>query len=98
MWRVELPALFSCISSKHTDKILVNKAQYVIALFAVHRNIINQLKKVFHRIGLAGGGIAQFAQTRFQGFENAVKNSGVIVGNIAAESAHCRTNIGNIEI
>ena len=63
--RIEFARFFACISGKHTDEILVNKAQYVIALFAVHRYIGNQYEKVFYRIGLAGSGIAQFAQTGF---------------------------------
>ena len=62
---IEFARFFACISGKHTDEIFVDKAQYVIALFAVHRNIGNQHEKVFHRIGLTGGGIAQFAQARF---------------------------------
>ena len=95
---IEFARFFACVGSKHTDEIFVDKAQYVIALFAVHRNIGNQHEKVFHRIGLAGGGITQFAQARFQGFENAVKNRDVVFCNIAAESAHCSADVGNIEI
>ena len=96
--RIKFARFFACVGSKHTNQVFINKAQYVIALFAVHRYIGNQYEKVFHRIGLAGCGIAQFAQTGFQGFENTVKNSGVIVGNIATESAHCSADVGNIEI
>ena len=56
------------------------------------------MKQVFHRAGLAGGGVAQFAQARFQRFENAFKHGFVVGGDVAAEGAHRIAHLGNVEI
>lgn len=48
---IELTGLFTSICGKVTDEIFINEAENVIVFFAVHRDILNQLKQVADCLG-----------------------------------------------
>ena len=49
--RIELASLLTSICGKVTDEIFINEAENVIVFFAVHRDILNQLKQVADCLG-----------------------------------------------
>ena len=98
MGRVELACLFACIGGKHTDKIFVDEAQHIIALLAVHRNILDQIQQTADGFGLGAGAVAQFGKTGFQCVEDFLKHTLVRRGNQPAERRQRVTHIGNIKI
>ena len=85
MGRVELARLFAGIGGKHTDKIFIDEAQHIIALLAVHRNILDQIQQTADGFGLGAGAVAQFGKTGFQCVEDFLKHTLVRGGNQPAE-------------
>ena len=58
---IELTGLFARIGCKVADQVLINKAQNIIVLFAISRDILNQLNQIPDCLCLAAGAVAQFA-------------------------------------
>ena len=73
MRRVELPSLFPCISGEHANEILVYKTKNIVALSAIHGNLVDELDEFTNRLGLLRCSVAQFAQTCFECLEDALK-------------------------
>ena len=96
--RIELARLFAGIGGKHTDKIFIDEAQHIIALLAVHRNILDQVQQAADGFGLGAGAVAQFGKTGFQCVEDFLKHTLVRGGNQPAERRQRVTHIGNIKI
>ena len=55
---VKLARLFSRIGSKHADEVLINKAQHVVALPAIHRDVFDELNQLRYGLSLFGGRVA----------------------------------------
>ena len=66
MGGIKLTSLFASIGRKVTDQVFINKAQNIIVLFAIGRDIFDQLNQFADGLGLAAGAVAQFAQAGFQ--------------------------------
>ena len=86
--RIELARLFAGIGGKHTDKIFIDEAQHIIALLAVHRNILDQVQQAADGFGLGAGAVAQFGKTGFQCVEDFLKHTLVRGGDPTARHAH----------
>lgn len=73
MRRVELTGLFTGISGKIADEVFINKAENIVVLLAIGRDILNKLNQFADCLGLIAGAVTKFAQTGFQRIENFAK-------------------------
>ena len=83
--RVELARFFTRIGSKHANEIFVDKAEHIVALPAIHRDIFDELEQLADSLGLLRGSITKLAQACFKGLENALEKAFVVRVNQAAE-------------
>ena len=63
--RIKLARLFARIGSKHADEIFVNEAEHIVALPAIHGDVLDELDEVANSLGLPRSGIAELAQAGF---------------------------------
>ena len=95
---IELPGLFTGICREVADQVLINEAQNVIILFAVHGNVLDQLKQVADRLGSCAGGVAQLAQTGIKGIKNLLENLFVFWIDQAIERRERVGDIGDVKV
>ena len=95
---VELTRLFARIGGEHADQILVDKAEDIVALAAIHRDHLDKLNQLADGLGLLCGRVAKFAQAGFQSLEDALEEALVIRMNKAAKGRQGIAYMGDLEV
>ena len=98
MRRIEFARLFSCVGSKHTDEVFIDEPKHIIALTAVHGDVLNEIEQSADRLGLRAGAVAKFGKPGFQGVENFFEYALVRRRNQPAECRERIADVGNIKI
>ena len=90
---VKFTCFFTSVGCKIADEVFINKAEDIIVLFAICRNILNQLDEITNSFCLVVCVITKFAQTGFQSIEDLAKHLFLCV---ADQTIKCRKSGSNI--
>ena len=98
MRRIELTGLFAGIRCKVADQVLIDKAQNIIILLAIHGNILNEVNQIPDSLCACTGTFTQLGQTGLQRCKNAIKHLLVMGVDQAAECLKCHRHIVRFEV
>ena len=73
MWSIEFTSFFTGVGCEHTDEVLINEAKHIVALLAVHRDILDELDELTDCLGLRGCAVAELRKTGLE----CVKDTGI---------------------
>ena len=96
--RVKFARLLACICRKIRNQVFIDKAQHIVVLLAIHRNILDEMEQVADRLCLRVGTIAQLGKPRLQSVEHLVKDFFVRGIDKAAESRKRIANVRHVEV
>ena len=96
--RVELPCLLARVGGKVGNEVLVDVAEHVVTLPAVHRDVLYKAQKPADGLGTRTRGVTQLGQARLQRLENVVEDIAVVGINQAAKGRECLGHVGDVEV
>ncbi len=71
---VELAGLLAGVGREVADQVLVDVAEHIVALLAVHRDVADELQQRADRLGLRPGGVPQLREAGLEGVEDLVEH------------------------
>lgn len=95
---VKLACLFPGISGEHAYEIFVDEAEHIVALPAIHGDVLDELNQLADGLGLLCGGVAKFAQAGFKRLKNALEETLVVRVYKATEGRQRIAHMGYIEV
>ena len=95
---VELAGLFAGVGGEVADEVLVDEAQHVIVLTAIHRDVLDEVDEVAGCLGLAARIGAQLGEARLQRVEDAVEDALAGRVDVAAKGREGVAHVRYLEV
>ena len=71
---IKLACFLAGIGRKLLQEILIDKAEHIVVLPAVHRNLVNQMNQIARRLTLHLRIFAELRESHFERLENPLKD------------------------